>query len=239
MVMTDTLQRGQPPLEDVHADIDFLLLSADVASIRRFHGQPFWEEEGAASDRAIDLEQGLRLESVADHSWKVADAAFLLADHYPHLDRSRCLELALLHDKLELLTGDWSPIDADASGSSTHAFDPRQAARKATAEREALDILLVSVRPTARARHRTLFLEVIDRSSEEARFVAAVDKLASLIFVLQKKRTLHPRHLEFTLHYGAKSLDMFPLLAPYYHRLVALLEEKYKLGASLCACAED
>ena len=90
--------------------------------MRRFYKQPFWESESESAARAADVEGEIRLESVADHSWKVADAVLRRGRHFAKLDRARALELAVLHDKLELLTGDLSPIDADGTGATTYVL---------------------------------------------------------------------------------------------------------------------
>lgn len=205
----------------MESDVRTILWSAGLASVRRFHRQPFWEDEGAAADRASQVEGPTRLESVADHSWKVADAVLLLSDHFDWIDHCRALELALLHDKLELLTGDLSPIDADGTGRTTHAFNEERAAAKRQSELAALERYEDMLRPAARNRQSGMLRELILESSEEARFVKAVDKLASLVFVIQAKRgRLDPRHVEFTLAYSAKAVEYFPALRTHYDVLV-------------------
>ena len=47
-----------------------------------------------------------RTESVAEHSWRVALAAFLLRDRFPELDMDRVVAMALIHDLGECFTGD-------------------------------------------------------------------------------------------------------------------------------------
>jgi 5'-deoxynucleotidase YfbR-like HD superfamily hydrolase len=209
--------------EAVAKDVDYLLFSTQAAQIRRFYRQPYWEAEGEASDRAMKAEAGVRLESVAEHSWKVADAALLLLDKYHELDRLRCLELAIIHDKLELITGDWSPIDSDASGTSTHAFNERVAERKIAAEVSALDAILDGLDSSSRPIHEDLYRDIIFRASAEARFIAAVDKLCSLTYVIQKKKRMRPEHLAFTVKYAEKSIQLYPAIKPYCDRLTELL----------------
>lgn len=207
--------------EDAQADVRCMLWSARLAGVRRFHNQPFWEREGAASDQAAAIEGEPRLESVADHSWKVADAALLLVGHFDWLDRTRVLELALLHDKLELITGDVSPIDRDATGASTHAFNRERALAKQSDELLALQRYRRFLRPAEAERQAAIFEELIFETSDEAKFVKAVDKLASLIFVIQAKQgALEECHMRFTLAYTAKAIEYFPALQAHHDVLV-------------------
>lgn len=210
-----------PRRDEAESDIRCILWSAGLASIRRFHHQPFWEQEGAAADQASGIEGPTRLESVADHSWKVADAVLLLSDHFDWIDHCRALELALLHDKLELVTGDLSPIDPEGTGRSTHAFNAERALEKREAELAALERYAGMLRPAASRRQSSMLRELILEASEEARFVKAVDKLASLVFVIQAKGgRLDPRHVEFTLAYSAKAVECFPPLRTHHEALV-------------------
>ena len=211
---------------DAVSDIRCILYSSGLASIKRFHRQPFWDTEGYASDQAARIEGPIRLESVADHSWKVADAVLVLSDHFPWVDRCHALELAVLHDKLELFTGDMSPIDADGTGLTTHAFNPGRAAAKRRSELEALDRYGKMLRPPARARQTEMLTELILEASDEARFVKAVDKLASLVFVIQVKQgCLDPRHVKFTLAYSSKAVDLFPPLRAHHDVLVEIFQQ--------------
>jgi 5'-deoxynucleotidase YfbR-like HD superfamily hydrolase len=210
-----------PRRDEAESDVQCILWSAGLASIRRFHHQPYWEQEGAAADRASRVEGPTRLESVADHSWKVADAVLLLSDHFDWIDHCRALELALLHDKLELLTGDLSPIDAEGTGRTTHAFNVERAIEKKGTELAALERYADMLRPAARRRQSSMLRELILETSEEARFVKAVDKLASLVFVIQAKRgRLDRRHVEFTVAYSAKAVECFPALRTHHDVLV-------------------
>lgn len=220
-----TLNRGpQLSPDEVSADVELMLWSSKLATLRRFYKQPYWELEAELSDQARRIEGDVPLESVAEHSWKVADSAMILVDRFPNLDRHRCLELAIVHDKLELITGDHSPIDDDATGTTTHAFNPHMAREKALEEERALDCYLARLTPAQRSYQRDLYLDIIHMRSREARFVCGLDKLAALIYVIQKKpRGLVKRHHEFTLTYSGKCTTYFPDLMPYHQRLARLL----------------
>lgn len=212
-------------IDSIDRDIDLLLWSANLATMPRFYDQPFWEEEGAAYRTAMAYEGNIRLESVADHSWKVADAIIILADRFKEVNYLRCIELAIIHDKLELFTDDLSPIDEEGTGLSTHAFNEDLAKQKTKGELHALELYLEMLRPEQRKYHRDLYLELINTSSIEAQFVRGVDKLVSLIYVIQRKNhKLLLQHYRFTIAYAAKSYQYFNALRPYYTNLVSRLD---------------
>ena len=69
------------------------------------------------------LESYPRLETVAEHSWAVADSVILLAPNFPYLHRAHAVELAVLHDKMEIAIGDLNPLGRDGTGERGHAFN--------------------------------------------------------------------------------------------------------------------
>jgi 5'-deoxynucleotidase YfbR-like HD superfamily hydrolase len=131
---------GGPELSeaDIAADIFALLKGFALQQVRRYFHHRFWEEESVEAEFSDRAEPGVKLENVAAHSWHVADATLLFLDHFECLDRERCLSLAILHDKLEMYTGDANPVGRDGKGSSTHAFDELARAVKSETEKSAL-----------------------------------------------------------------------------------------------------
>lgn len=112
-----------------------------------------------ALDRAGWVRCGLSApESVAAHSWGVAWLALALCPE--HLDRQRCLGMALLHDLAEVRVGDITPRD----GVPAH--------HKASAEKQAFHDLLAE-RPDLLG----LATEYEARDTPEARFVRQLDRL--------------------------------------------------------------
>lgn len=219
--LSGTVRRESAPRsEDVRRDVELILWSGGLGSIIRFRDQPYWEAESAWESRLPRL----RLESVADHSWKVADAAMILVDRFRGLDRCRVLEMSLLHDKLELITGDLSPIDSDGTGRSTHAFNSFKAVEKQSLERSALREYVRRARSDVAKRQAPLFEDLIQGASPESRFVKAVDKLASLAFVIQCKtgEELPIEHVQFTLDYSSKAVQLFPGLQAHHDLFVQL-----------------
>lgn len=212
--------RALLPQTDIDRDIDVILWSVRLASIRRYFHQPFWREETADAEYAARIESYPRLESVAEHSWHVADIVLLLAPHFPDLNVSRCVQLAILHDKLEIITGDLSPVDRSGTGASTHAFNEHKQVAKMVSEEEALELYLRRLRPSTREFQKNALLEILGGATLEARFVKAVDKLQALGFVFLKKNgDFKDKHLSFTLRYAEKITSTFPHLRPYYEEL--------------------
>ena len=206
--------------DNVRQDVDALLNSLRLYEVRRFMHQRFWEEETKAAEYAAQIEAGPRLESVAEHSWHVADAVLLLASHFPFVDEFNALRLAILHDKMEIFIGDRSPVGRDGTGRLTHAFNPDARWDKERDEESAISKYLEGLRPSCRPDHAHSLHEILHGRSIDARFVKAVDKLAGLAFVVTKKRgAMLDKHLFFTLRYSEKAVEYFPPLELHYIEL--------------------
>tara|TARA_R110000782_G_scaffold79115_4_gene157441 strand:- start:37192 stop:37965 length:774 start_codon:yes stop_codon:yes gene_type:complete len=225
--MMSAFPYGSPDLpswEDAARDIEVMLTSLGLQSIRRYLGQHHWEKESQSALAADEAEPGLKLENVAAHSWQVADATMLLAPTFPEINPQRALELAIVHDKLELFTGDFDPVGSDGQGTYSHAFNGRAQTHKTALELAALERYVAQLRGPARDLQRSLILETIRASSAEALFVKAVDKLQALSFVLVKKAgQMTDEHLAFSLRYSAKAVDYFPQLRVHHAVLCSRL----------------
>jgi 5'-deoxynucleotidase YfbR-like HD superfamily hydrolase/dephospho-CoA kinase len=205
---------------EVRRDIDTMLWGMKLYGIRRFIGQRFWDAETQDAVYAARIEPFPRLESVAEHSWHVADTVLLIGAHFATLDLDRCLRLAVLHDKMEISTGDKNPLGRDGTGRSTHAFNRAKRLLKVSSEREAIDRYLARLHHKARVEQDHLLIEALEGVTPEARFVKGVDKLQALAFVLLKKKGLfEDRHLHFTLRYSRQSVEYFPALEQHYKEL--------------------
>ncbi len=104
-------------------------------------------------------------ESVADHSFRVALIALVLADENG-LDSLRAVRMALLHDLAEAETGDLTPSQKEA--------DPEGFRR---AEDAAMDKLLEKLPEAIRGTYRAAWREYSEASTDEARLVRDADKL--------------------------------------------------------------
>ncbi|MGE0639598.1 MAG: HD domain-containing protein [Thermoanaerobaculia bacterium] len=122
-------------------------------------------------------------ESIAEHSYHLALLVWLLASREPSVDRTRAIELALVHDLAELRIGDL-PRTAGA-------YLPPGA--KHEAERRAAADILAPADPATLERYR----EYDAGESVEARFVKACDKLQLMIKVSVYERWGHRGLAEF------------------------------------------
>jgi len=111
-----------------------------------------------------------RREDAAGHSWHLAALCMLLAEYADSpLDLCRVLQMAIVHDVVEVEAGD------------TYVYDNEAAADKPERERQAADRLF-GLLPADQAQHwRTLWEEFEALQTPEARFVAAVDRLQPIL----------------------------------------------------------
>lgn len=206
--------------ESVKSDIDVMLWSMKLYNIRRYKKHRFWESETLEAEYAARIESNPRLESVAEHSWHVADSVLLLGYYFPSLNLDRCLRMAILHDKMEIYIGDKNPVGRSGTGEKTHAFNKEIRLKKDLSERRAIDLYLAKLNPFTRSKQAKDLYESLEGSTEEACFVKAVDKLQALGYVLIKKNgLLKDKHLSFTLRYSQKAIEYYPGLELHYEEL--------------------
>ncbi|MFN6976752.1 MAG: HD domain-containing protein [Gemmobacter sp.] len=121
-------------------------------------------------ERASPVAGGLRRENSAEHSWHVALHALVLADQAePGVDMNRVLRMIILHDLVEIDTGD-TPIHA-ANGTA-HGSPAVQAAEAAAADR-----IFGMLPPDIGAPLRALWDEFEAGESPDARFARALDRV--------------------------------------------------------------
>jgi putative hydrolase of HD superfamily len=211
---------------DIDRDIDVIIWSMGLHNIRRYFHQRFWEEETRASEFAARIEPLPRLESVSDHSWHIAFICNLLGPRHENLDQTKVLRLAVLHDILEIIVGDQSPIGRDGTGRSTHAFNQRVAQERSAMEEAAVAYYVGRLPSDAAEEQRSLLDDYQSGRSQEARFVKCVDKMQTLAFVLIKKSgDMEDKHIRFTLSYSEKGISYFPALEDHFRNLqVRVLE---------------
>jgi putative hydrolase of HD superfamily len=141
---------------------------------------------------------GGRPESTAEHSWRLALMALTLADALPGIDVPRLIELLLVHDLGEAVSGD---VPA-----------PEQQGNKTAAEREAMASLLAPLPPSARDRLLARWDEYAAVATPEARLAKGLDRLET---VLQHTQGANPPDFDyrFNLGYGRAHTDAHPLVA--------------------------
>jgi putative hydrolase of HD superfamily len=160
-----------------------------------------------------------RGESTAEHSWRLALMALLLAEELG-ADPARLIGICLVHDLAEAITGD---LPAPA---------PRQAGVKEAQERDALATLTATLPAGMRARLIGLWNEYEEGTSREARLAKGLDKLET---ILQHAQGRHPPgfDLAYNLDYGRAATAAAPLLARLRERLDAATRARLEGGGAL------
>ena len=110
---------------------------------------------------------GRRVESVAEHSWRVALMAFLLKEEFPEADMDKVVKMCLIHDLGECFTGD-IPTFIKTDGDRA-------------VEDSLLGRWVVSLPPEVSAEMKALFREMDAQETAEARIYKSLDKLEALI----------------------------------------------------------
>ncbi len=159
------------------------------------------EDAGALRDTLRSGRTALgRPESAAEHSWRLCLIAMALAPAHPGLDAARVLQLCVVHDLGETISGD---VPATRQGT-----DPE---RKSRERRDFLTLL----RPAPAAIRESLidlYDEYDSAATAEARFVKAIDKLETLITHAQGPDD-DGIDFAFNLTYGRQATDRFPMVA--------------------------
>ena len=108
-----------------------------------------------------------RVESVAEHSWRVSLMAFLLTHEFPELDTGKVIRMCLIHDLGECFTGD-IPVF-------------QKTARDSKREDALLDDWVRSL-PSAISEEMTaLYAEMNAQETAEAKLYKSLDKLEAVI----------------------------------------------------------
>jgi putative hydrolase of HD superfamily len=151
-------------------------------------------------------------ESVAEHTWRLALMASLLAPHFPDVDPLRLIRMCLIHDLGEAIGGD---IPA-----------PEQARRlqqgenegKSAGERRDLLEVIASLPESDRLEITALWDEYETAATPTARLAKGLDKLET---ILQHTQGVNPPGFDyrFNLHYGRQHTESPELLAIIRKRL--------------------
>jgi len=162
---------GKPETEGI---LEFLKNVGKLKEITRTG----WVESGVAKP-----------ESVADHSFRTAVLAMLLAD-LQGLDSGRAAKMALLHDLAEALTGDLTPKDKRQRGLAYQAE-----------EEEAVVRLFSKLPSDAAETYKALWDELREGSTQEAKVVARADKVEMLLQATEYEgKGVDPSRLERFWH---------------------------------------
>ena len=121
--------------------------------------------------RQTRLTEPDRQENSAEHSWHLAVMALVLAGHAPPgTDLGQVIAMVLVHDLVEIDAGDLFLY-----------ADEAQQARQEAAERAAADRIFALLPTEQATRFRALWDEFEERSTQEARFARALDRLQPML----------------------------------------------------------
>jgi len=145
-------------------------------------------------------------ESVAEHTWRVALMAALLAPQFPDVDAARVVRMCLVHDLGEAIGGD-IPAPEQARRRAEGASEGKSAA-----ERRDLLTLLSPLPQPLRDDVTSLWDEYETAQSGEAKLAKAIDKLET---ILQHTQGRNPPAFDyrFNLTYGREHTSNPPLIA--------------------------
>lgn len=141
-------------------------------------------------------------ESTAEHSWRLALLAMVIAEEYPQLDSLKVIKMALLHDIGEIREGDISA-----------ALRPDPGEKYLEEERGASGLFSL-LPPTMEKEFMELWKEYNEAVTKEARLVKALDKAET---IMQHNRGCNPPDFDydFNLEYGQEYFDEEPLLLEF------------------------
>jgi putative hydrolases of HD superfamily len=188
---------------DVNALLDFLRATERLKTVTR-------SAYTSAGER----------ESVAEHTWRVALMALLVAPEFPDIDFARLIKICLVHDLGEAIGGD---IPAPEQARRRAAGE---ASGKGDAERRDLLTLVAPLPGELRAEIVALWDEYEAAASPEAKLAKGLDKLET---ILQHTQGANPPDFDyrFNLSYGREHTADPPLVAA----LRELLDEATELRA--------
>lgn len=145
-------------------------------------------------------------ESVAEHTWRLALMALLLAPEFPGVDFARLVKICLVHDLGEAIGGD-IPAPEQARRATAGAGGD-----KAAAERRDLLTLLAPLPADLGEEITALWDEYEAAATPEARLAKALDKLET---ILQHTQGRNPPEFDyrFNLEYGRQYTTEPPFIA--------------------------
>jgi len=162
----------------------------------------------------IPAKDHIKFENDAEHSYSLAMTAWFLAQHFPELDRDKVIRIALAHDLVEVHSGD------------TSVFDHEMVATKEKREARGTTQLAKDW-PDFPQMHEAI-TDYKKRSSEEARFVYALDKIMPIILNIVSEGLSWRRHgvTLSELHAAKKDkVTHHPVVADYYQQIYSLLSD--------------
>lgn len=164
-------------------------------------------------------------ESVADHTWRLALMSFMLADELKlKINITKSMEIALVHDLAEAITG-----DIDALLIYRKLVSPEAKQRGEDAATKQLKAMLPK---KSGKKIMKLWREYNDGSSAEARYVYALDKIEALTYLSETgyKTYSNKKHADLIPIYADRAVANFKELKPVLKILKTKLKIEYIKG---------
>ncbi len=163
--------------------------------------------------RSAHTSQG-RQESSAEHSWRLGLLALVMGGFFEGADMLRLLQLALVHDLGEAVSGDIPAVLQDG------------APDKQEQERQGLCELCADLPSPLQAQMLALWDEYEAAATPEARVIKALDKMET---IAQHNQGRNPPAFDyaFNLAYGQEYMDFHPSL----RQLRDMLDKETKMRA--------
>lgn len=158
-----------------------------------------------------------RVESVAEHSWRITLMAFLLKDEFPEADIDKVVSMCVIHDLGECFTGDIPTFI------------------KTDADRETEDSLLTqwvkSLPQEVSERMLALYAEMDAQQTLEARIYKSLDKLEALIQHNESPiSTWAPNEYDLNMTYAYDTVAFSPWLKALRDEVLKDTIEKIEKG---------
>ena len=154
-----------------------------------------------------------RVESVAEHSWRISLMAFLLKDEFPEADINKVVSMCLIHDLGEAFTGDIPTFE--------------KSGKDEEAEYRALTDWIGAFPETLKKEFEELFAEMRERKTPEARLFKALDKLEAVIQHNESDiSSWLPLEYDLQFTYGKEEAGQFPYLKQLRDRIDLWTKEK-------------
>ena len=140
-----------------------------------------------------------RHESVAEHSWRISLMAYWISDEFPEADMNKVLRMCLIHDLGEAFTGDIPTFLKTSS-------DEKR-------EDELLAEWVSTLPEPFRGEMASLYKEMSERKTLEARIFKALDSLEALIQHNESNlSTWSENEYELNMHYADDKVAFSPYL---------------------------
>ena len=158
-----------------------------------------------------------RMESVADHSWRMALMAMLLSEipEFQSLDMNRVIRMCLIHDLGEAFTGD-IPTFVKTTADET-------------SEDALFDEWVRSFPEPQRIEWKGLLIEMREMETGEAKLYKALDKLEAVLSHDESDiSTWLPLEYDLQFHYGREQVQFSPYLRKFKTVLDDMTREKIR-----------